>query len=72
MKWPHLFMVALACSAVVPAPLAAEPSPKVEHVPDSILNNLVSLEMFAGTGKLGRLLGINVLSQQVGQLTSRS
>ena len=38
--------------------MGAEPLPKGEQVPDSIPANPVPIEMFAGTGELGRLPGI--------------
>jgi len=58
MKWRRSFIAALVSSAIDSARLGAEPLPKGEPAPDSIPANPVPIEMFAGTGELGRLLGI--------------
>lgn len=58
MKWLLLIGGVLGCCLGLQPQLVAEERSRSEGVPDSIPANPVPIEMFAGTGELGRLLGI--------------
>lgn len=58
LKWTRLLLFAVALWAVDARSVCAEVLPNGAPIPDSIPANPVPIEMFAGTGELGRLLGI--------------